>query len=69
LLNLKTKDGRTMKEAPDLFKALKSYKSLMDDLYKRLKNGVNAVIDANLERIESENDTITKDALNGIRKN
>ncbi len=66
LAEAKTKDGSPLSK--DMYNALVSYKTLMDGLYKQLKNGVDARIDSIIERMQVSKGDMSLAKLREVKK-
>jgi len=66
LAEAKTRDGSPLSK--DMYNALVSYKTLMDGLYKQLKNGVDARIDSIIERMQVSQGGMSLAKLKEVKK-
>ena len=66
LAEAKTKDGSPLSK--DMYNALVSYKTLMDGLYKQLKNGIDARIDSIIERMQVSKGDMGLTKLKEVKK-
>ena len=66
LAEARTKDGSPLSK--DMYNALVGYKTLMDGLYKQLKNGVDARIDSIIERIQVTKGDMSAERLKEVKK-
>jgi len=64
----KYEDGTPIAAEPKMFNALVSYQTLMDGLYKQLKNGVNARIDSIIGRMELTQGSMGVEKLNEVKE-
>ena len=66
LAKAKTKDGSPLSK--DMYNALVSYRTLMDGLYKQLKNGIDARIDSITERMQVSQGDMSTARLKEVKK-
>ena len=52
-----------------MYNSVVTYKTLMDGLYQRLRNGVTAQIDGIASRVEMQRGTLSPEALKQLKKN
>ena len=67
LAKLRTPDGAEISK--DMYNSVVTYKTLMDGLYQRLRNGVTAQIDGIASRVEMQRGTLSPEALKQLKKN
>ena len=67
LSQLRTPDGKPIDGA--MYNSIVTYKSLMDGLYQRLRNGVSAQIDGITTRVEMQRGKLSADALKQLKAN
>tara|TARA_R110002167_G_scaffold18119_6_gene68337 strand:- start:302 stop:2992 length:2691 start_codon:yes stop_codon:yes gene_type:complete len=67
LAKLTNADGTPVSK--EMFKAIVDYKSLMDGLYSRLRNGVNAQIDGIISKVEMQKGEVGTERIVEMRKN
>lgn len=62
------RDGLKLKNRPKMYKAVIEYDSMMEDLYKTLKNGVDQRIDSIIERTKINGDEKSSNQLKEIKE-
>ena len=67
LAKLRTPDGAEISK--DMYNSVVTYKTLMDGLYQRLRNGVTAQIDGIASRVEMQRGTLSTESLKQLKKN
>jgi len=65
---VRDRKGVKLKDRPELYKAVVQYDTMMQDLYKTLRSGIDQRIDSIIERIEINGDRKTSESLKEIKK-